>query len=172
MNPRRRRRALARRHHNPRRRRHRNPFGGGGLGINDFVKGATGVGLGAVGAKLVSNAVTNTLVKQAATNPIMKVAVTAGVGIVGSFVVGKLLKQRALATGLAVGAGVVVVLDLFDMYLAPHLPATLKDYGYGALNGWAPQGMSAYQAGQLNGWMPQGNAGMSGGGIYEGTIYG
>jgi hypothetical protein len=163
-NPRRRRRVhAARRHSNPRRRRHHNPLGGG-LGVNTFVKGVTGAGVGAIGARIVSNFVKNQFLPAA--SPVVKLGITAGVGILGGWIVSKFLKQRALGAGLTAGAAIVVALDAYEMFLAPMLPANFKDYQYGGLND--------YQQGALNGfaplsdWAPQ--SGMSGS-VYEGGVY-
>ena len=133
--------------------------------IAPFVKGITGVGVGAIGARILSNLVKNQLfadpLKPA--DPMVKIAIEAGVGIVGGLVIGKFLKQRALGAGIAAGAAVIVALDIYDLYIAPSLPAMLKDYQYGSLSDWAPQGgggIAAYEQGQL-----------SGAGVYDGGVY-
>jgi hypothetical protein len=146
-NPRRRRRS---RRSVARRRRHRNPMlGGGGINVNTFIKGITGAGIGAIGARLASNLIKNQFMPTA--SPVVKIAISAAVGIGGGFVLGKFLKQKALANGLMAGAAVIVALDIYDLYIKPMLPANLQDYQYGSLEGWAPQpGMSSYQTGSLN----------------------
>lgn len=157
--PRRRRRANARRRHkNPHhRRRHRNPLMGGGI-LAPIIKGAT-VGVGALAAKVASNAVNNLAFGGKLAGP-AKIGLEAGVGVAGYLAL-KAFKQPALASAFAVGAGIVVAFDLYDSYVKGMLPAQLQDYSYGVLQGWAPQaaisgwapqaGMSAYSEGSLQG---------------------
>jgi hypothetical protein len=151
--------ANPRRHRRRRVRRHHNPFGGG-LNVQGFIKGVTGVGVGAVGARIVSNLVKNQFFPTA--SPAMKIGIEAGVGILSGLVIGKMLKQPALGAGIAAGAAVVVALDIYDLFIKGMLPPLLQDYQYGT--------MQDYQTGTLNGWAPQ--PGMSGdAGIYEDGVY-
>ncbi len=161
LNPRRHRVHNRRRHH-VRRRRHSNPMIAG-MGMGDFMKGLTGLGVGAIGARLVGNLAKNQFAPNA--QPAVKVAIQAVAGIAAGFLVGKFLKQRTLGIGIATGAGVVAALDLYDLFLRAPIAAAvplLGDYAYGSLNDWAPQpgGMSDYAYGSLNG-----------GNLYDG-IYG
>jgi hypothetical protein len=160
-NPRRRRRVHARRHV-ARRRRHHNPILSGGV-VGVVTKGLT-LGLGAVSARLVANAVNNLAFKDKALTGLPKIGLEAAVGAGGWFAL-KSLKQGAFANAFATGAGIVVALDLYDLYVKGMLPAMLQDYAYGNLND--------YQYGALNGWAPQPGleAGMSGGNVYDGGVY-
>jgi hypothetical protein len=162
----RRRRVHARRRSNPRRRRHHNPILSGGV-LGPVMKGIT-LGIGAVAARAAANAVKNTFFKDPAApiSPVVKIGLEAGVGVVGYIALGKLLKQRGLANAFAVGAGIVVAMDLYDSFVAGMLPAILKDYSYGSLND--------YQTGQLNGWAPQSGIepGLGSANMYADGIYG
>ncbi|MGH9181294.1 MAG: hypothetical protein ACRDY5_06225, partial [Acidimicrobiales bacterium] len=162
-NPRRRRRRGSHRRVHARR-RHGNPralgLGGLNVSVSQFGKAVMGAGVGAIGARVVSNAIKNQFFPAA--TPLVKIGIEAGVGILSGVVLGGMLKQRALAAGVAAGAAVVVALDLYDLYLKPALPAMLQDYQYGTLSDWAPQAtVEDYQYGSL-----------SGGNVYEDNVYG
>lgn len=129
------------------------------MGLGTFVKGLTGAGVGAIGARLAANAVKNQFFPTA--SPVMKIAIEAGVATVGAYLVGSVLKQRALAAGLAAGGAVIVALDIYDAFIKPSLPAILQDYQTGTLSDWAPQGqLGAYERGSL-----------SGGNVYDDDVY-
>jgi hypothetical protein len=116
--------------------------------IGTVIKGVT-VGVGALAAKLVANAVNNLAFHGSMAGP-AKTAVTAGVGAAGYVVLKKVAPK--FATPFAIGAGIVVAFDLFDQFARPALPAMLQDYAVGNLQD--------YQQGSLQGWAPQG--GMAG----------
>lgn len=160
-NPRRRRRVHARRRRsNPRRRRHHNPIVSGGI-LGGVTKGVF-AGVGAIAARIVANGVNNLAFKGSISGP-AKIGLEAAVGVVGFLGLKSLPATKKFAAPFAVGAGIIVALDLYDSYLKAMLPAMLQDYSYGALND--------YQTGQLNGWAPQGDGGLSGGGVYDGGVY-
>jgi hypothetical protein len=132
--------------------------------LGGVVKGVT-VGVGAIAARVVSNAVNNLAFKSAPLSGVSKIGLEAGVGVGGWFAL-KALKQPGLANAFAVGAGIVVALDLYDQFVKGSLPPLLQDYAYGSLND--------YQYGSLNGWAPQPgvDTGMSGGNVYDEGVYG
>lgn len=158
-NPRRRRRA--RRAVSRRRRRHSNPSVRMGGIVGTLTKGAA-LGAGAIATNLATNGVNKLLGANALNGP-AKLALKAGVGLVALPMLLKFVPGgKKFAAQVALGAGIVIALDIFDQYIKESVPAYLQDYEYGSLND--------YQYGALNGWAPQ--DGMSGGaGVYDDGVY-
>lgn len=129
--------------------------------IGVVVKGVQ-VGVGAIAARVAANAVNNLAFKSAPLSGVAKIGLEAGVGVAGYMGL-KMLKQGAFANAFAVGAGIIVALDLYDTFVKGMLPPMLQDYSYGSLND--------YQYGSLNGWAPQGGEGLSGGSVYADGVY-
>lgn len=122
----------------------------GGGGTSGIMKGVT-LGLGMIGAEVATNAVNNLLGANKQSG-IGKIALKAGLGFAAPMVLKFVPGAKKFAGPLAVGIGLSIAWDLYQMYLVPSLPASLKDYQYGSLDGWAPQaGVADYQYGSLNG---------------------
>jgi len=168
VNPRRRRRAYARRH--VRRRRRHNPRGVGGGVMGNVTRGMT-IGVGAVATNVATGFISQFLPDNLKTGP-GYLAVKAGVGLIALPMALRFIPGgRRFAGPVAVGAGVVILLDIVKTYLAPLAPQIpgLADYETGAL--------SDYQTGLLSGYGDAATnesivAAATGAGVYSGGVYG
>ncbi len=168
--PRRRhRRAFARRHH---RRARRNPsFGGGGGSPVKHLTNGIGIGVGAVATNVATGFISKFLPAGMQTGP-GYLAVKAGVGLIALPMLLKFIPGgRRFAVPVAVGAGVVIFLDIIRTYVAPMAPQIpgLSDYEQGLL--------SDYERGLLSGYGdPNAGEGIlaaaGGQSVYSGGIYG
>ena len=160
----RRRRAYARRRHNPRRRRHyrRNP-GMRMFGI-DFGQVAMVAGGGIV-TEVLADKLAAVLPATWKTNAdVVRIGTKAVVGVGLPMLAGKFL-PRGWGAAIALGGGIVTVLDIFKTYVAPKLGITLSSYEIGP---WS--GMADYEVlPGMSGLTADGNIS---GGAYAGSVYG
>jgi hypothetical protein len=131
-NPRRRR--YARRHVRRHRRAHRNPRLGGGAVMGNLTRGMT-IGAGAVATNIATGFISKWLPANLTSGPTLLI-VKAGVGLVALPMLLKMVPGgRKFASSVAVGAGVVIALDIFNAYIAPNIPG-LHDYEAPGLMGY------------------------------------
>jgi hypothetical protein len=141
-NPRRRRRVHARRHHSRRRRVRRNPSLRG-LAGSPITKGI-GLAVGIKATRMLANHLAKMIPASWNLDANMaRIGSEAAVTILLPMLAKKArIIPASVANWVAVGGAAVVVLDLIDTYVAPHVPL---------LQGYEEGGLTGYEGGTLTG---------------------
>lgn len=111
----------------------------GGVNIGQLAAG----GLGYVGTRYATGAVLGFLPPQWSadpnTAPLVRIGVKAVVGLgVLPLIAGFIPGMKNMKGAIRTGAGIAVVVDLFETYVARFIPLPMSDYEQGAITGYEP----------------------------------